>query len=172
MQYPQWKVAQIKMIVKPGKLPEDVKPYRPISLLPIWSKILELLFLNRLTSIIEESSLIPDHQFGFRKGHGTIEQVHRVVNCINKAIDENKFCTAIFLNISEAFEVLPINYFIFLKSYFFQQIILYQTRRGAYNTSLYQCWCTSRQCIGPSYPSNPRCYFRYFRWWHSRPFRG
>ena len=52
------------------------------------------------------------------------------MNCINKAIDENKFCTAIFLDISQAFdkvwqdgllfklrEVLPINYFVFLKSY-------------------------------------------------------
>ena len=127
---PQWKVAQIKMVVKPGKPPEDVKSYRPISLLPIPSKVLELLFLNRLAPIIEERRLIPDHQFGFRKGHGTIEQVHRVVNCINKALDEDKFCTAIFLDISQAFdkvwhdgllfklrEVLPINYYIFLKSY-------------------------------------------------------
>ena len=66
------------MIVKPGKPPEDVKSYWPISLLPILSKVLELLFLNRLTPIIEERSLIPDHPFGFRKGHGTIEQVQRV----------------------------------------------------------------------------------------------
>ena len=127
---PQWKVAQIKMVAKPGKPPEDVKSYRPISLLQISSKILELLFLNRLAPIIEERRLIPEHQFGFRKGHGTIEQVHRVVNCINKALDEDKFCTAIFLDISQAFDkvwhdgllfklrkVLPINYYIFLKSY-------------------------------------------------------
>ena len=72
---PQWKVAQIKMIVKPGNPAEDVKSYRPINLLPILSKVLELLFLNRLTPLIEERSLTPDHQFGFRKGHGTIEQV-------------------------------------------------------------------------------------------------
>ena len=118
------------MVVKPGKPPEDVKSYRPISLLPIPSKVLELLFLNRLAPIIEERRLIPDHQFGFRKGYGTIEQVHRVVNCINKVLDENKFYTAICLDISKAFdkvwhdellfklrEVLPINYYICLKSY-------------------------------------------------------
>ena len=80
---------------------EDVKSYRPISLLPMLSKVLELLFLNRLSSIIKE---IPDYQLGFWKGHGTIEQVHRVVNLINKARDENKFCRAIFLGISQAFD--------------------------------------------------------------------
>ena len=55
------KVAQIKIVVKPGKPPEDINSYRPISLLPIPSKVLELLFLNRLASIIEERRLIPDH---------------------------------------------------------------------------------------------------------------
>ena len=42
----QWKVAQIIMILKPGKDPGIVSSYRPISLLPIISKILERLFLN------------------------------------------------------------------------------------------------------------------------------
>ena len=37
---PQWKVAEIKMILKPGKRSEDVKSYRPISLLPITSKVM------------------------------------------------------------------------------------------------------------------------------------
>jgi len=52
------------------------RPYRPISLLPILSKILEKILLQRLTPIIEESKLIPSNQFGFRKKHGTIEQAH------------------------------------------------------------------------------------------------
>jgi len=54
------------MIAKPGKTPEDIESYRPISLLPILSKILEKILLQRLTPIIEESNLIPSHQFGFR----------------------------------------------------------------------------------------------------------
>ena len=95
---------QIKMIAKPGKSPENVKYYRRTSLLPIASKVLELLFQNRFTTIIEERRLIPDQQFGFRKEHGTIEQVHSVVNCISKAIDENEFCTAIFVDMAQAFD--------------------------------------------------------------------
>ena len=62
------------MVVKLGKPPENVKSYRPISLLPITSKVLELLFLNRLAALIEENRLTPDHQFAFRKGHGESSQ--------------------------------------------------------------------------------------------------
>jgi hypothetical protein len=61
----QWKVGQIIMTVKPGKNPNDITSYRPNSLLPILSKILEKIFLKRLTPIIDESKLIPSHQFGF-----------------------------------------------------------------------------------------------------------
>ena len=50
----QWKVGQIIMIAKPGKTPEDITSYRPISLLPILSKILEKILLQRLTPIIEK----------------------------------------------------------------------------------------------------------------------
>ena len=43
----QWKVSQIILIPKPGKPPEEVTSYRPISLLPIISKLFEkLLRLN------------------------------------------------------------------------------------------------------------------------------
>jgi hypothetical protein len=37
----QWKVAQIILILKPGKPPNDLTSYRPISLLPIVSKFFE-----------------------------------------------------------------------------------------------------------------------------------
>ena len=68
------KVAEIKMILKPAKRSEDVKSYRPISLLPITSKVMELLIIPALTPIVETQSLLPDNQFGFRKQHGTIEK--------------------------------------------------------------------------------------------------
>ena len=43
-----WKFAQLIMLPKPGKPPQNVTSYRPISLLPLLSKIFEKLFLNRL----------------------------------------------------------------------------------------------------------------------------
>ncbi|GBP97931.1 RNA-directed DNA polymerase from mobile element jockey [Eumeta japonica] len=47
--YPtQWKLAQIVMILKPGKQIEEVSSHRPISLLPLIGKLFERVILNRL----------------------------------------------------------------------------------------------------------------------------
>ena len=61
------------MIAKPGKPPNEISSYRPISLLPILSKLLEKLFLNRLKPIIARDNLIPSHQFGFRGHHSAVD---------------------------------------------------------------------------------------------------
>jgi hypothetical protein len=60
--------------LKPGKPPNELTSYRPISLLPIVSKVFEKLLLKRLLPIVEINRLIPDHKFGFRQRHSTIQQ--------------------------------------------------------------------------------------------------
>jgi hypothetical protein len=79
------------MIKKPGKNPDDITLYRPVSLLSILSKILEKILLKRLPPIIDESKLIPSYQFGFRKKHGIIEQAHRLVNKINNDLESKRY---------------------------------------------------------------------------------
>ncbi|KAH8329756.1 hypothetical protein KR074_011685, partial [Drosophila pseudoananassae] len=66
-----WKRGQVTMIPKPGKREANLSSYRPISLLPMLSKILERVFLSRALPVFDEAGLIPDHQFGFRRRHGT-----------------------------------------------------------------------------------------------------
>jgi len=100
----KWKVSQIVTILKPGKHAEDVKSYRPISLLPILSKVFEKLFITRIQPIRQSTQIIPDHQFGFRRKHSTIKQVHRITNKIHRAIENKQYCTAAFLDISQAFD--------------------------------------------------------------------
>jgi hypothetical protein len=96
----QWKVAQIILILKPGKLPHALPSYRPISLLPIVSKLFEKFLLKRLLPFIEHNKLIPTHQFGFRRRHSTIEQTHHIVHRINEAFEHKAYCSAAFLDIS------------------------------------------------------------------------
>jgi len=91
-----WKVAEVIMIPKPGKPPHEAASYRPISLLPLMSKLFEKLLIKRLKPIIERKSLIPNHQFGFRSKHSTIYQVHRKTNTIEKALEEKKFAPQSF----------------------------------------------------------------------------
>ncbi|KAK2577815.1 hypothetical protein KPH14_012697 [Odynerus spinipes] len=75
------------MIPKPGKPPNELTSYRLISLLPIISKLFEKLLLTRIRTPIIDDKVIPDHQFGFRNGHSTVEQTNRVFNAISNAIE-------------------------------------------------------------------------------------
>jgi hypothetical protein len=80
--------------------------------------------------MIENNRLVPNHQFSFRQRHCTLEQTHRIVQRINEALENKQYCSAAFLDISEAFnkvwhtgllyklrQSLPLNYFLILKSY-------------------------------------------------------
>lgn len=125
-----WKQSNIIMIPKPGKDPSFPSSYRPISLLPIISKLFEKAFLTNLQKDLDTLSTIPQHQFGFRRNHGTIEQIHRIVNQIKKALENQSICVGVFLDVAQAFdkvnhngllekiyEQLPLKYHKLLKSY-------------------------------------------------------
>jgi hypothetical protein len=126
----QWKVALIILSLNPGKPPNALSFYWPISLLPIVSIVFEKLLLKRLLPLVEHNRLIPTHQFSFRRRHSTIEQTHHIVHRINEAFQHKAYCSASFLDISQAFDKdwhtgllyklrqsLPLNYFILLQSY-------------------------------------------------------
>jgi hypothetical protein len=99
-----WEVAEGIMIPKPGKPPHEDASYRPISLLPVMSKLFEKLLIKRLKPIIEKKNLIPNHQFGFRSKHWTIDQVHRITSIVENALEEKKVCSAVFLDVAQAFD--------------------------------------------------------------------
>lgn len=126
----EWKTAEVIVISKQGKPPTELTSYRPISLLPVMSKIFEKLLMKRLNHVIEERQLIPNHQFGFRNKHSTIDQIHRITNVVEKALEEKKVCAAVFLDVAQAFDKvwhegllfklhrdLPRQYYEILKSY-------------------------------------------------------
>ncbi|KAL1129575.1 hypothetical protein AAG570_012520 [Ranatra chinensis] len=99
-----WKFAHIKMIPKPNKLHTEPSAYRPISLLPIFSKLFEKLFLKRLVPIFESQNLIPSHQFGFRTSHSTIHQCLHIVDIISSSLEQKQYCGAAFLDVEQAFD--------------------------------------------------------------------
>lgn len=126
----QWKLAQVIVILKPGKPAYETSSYRPISLLPILSKVLEILIQKILMPIVDATKVIPDHQFGFRKHHSTIEQCNRVYSYAREAMEKKQYCTAAFIDISQAFDkvwhqgllyklksIFPLNIWVLLYSY-------------------------------------------------------
>lgn len=66
-----WKTARTIPVHKSGKDPNDRTSYRPIAILPIFSKIFDKVINTKLTEFNEEFKIIPDNQFGFRRKHST-----------------------------------------------------------------------------------------------------
>ena len=92
------------MLPKPGKDLYQTTSYRPISLLPVCSKLLEKIIYDRLKATIEEEKLISGRQYGFRIKHSTIEQMHRLINEILLAIEKKQYCIALFMDIEKVFD--------------------------------------------------------------------
>lgn len=97
-----WKEAKIILIPKPRKDHLFPQNYRPISLLPVASKIFERLLLRRLSPLLDD--VIRPEQFGFRKGHSTTLQLVRVVNKLVDARNMNLATVAVLLDVSKAFD--------------------------------------------------------------------
>jgi predicted metallopeptidase len=126
----QFKISQIITIPKLGKDPTETTSYRPVSIISVLSKVFEKLILKRIKKEVEPEEWIPRHQFGFRQGHSATQQTHRIRNTINKALEDRKYCTAMFLDVSQALDrvwhngllnkikqILPPPYFNLFKSY-------------------------------------------------------
>ena len=99
-----WKTSVIILILKPGKPPETPSSYRPISLLPLFSKLCEKLILIRTSPYINNVSIMPQTQFGFRRNHSTIHQIHRLTDAIANSFEKKEYCSAILLDVSQAFD--------------------------------------------------------------------
>lgn len=82
--------------------------YRPISILPTLSKILERLMNNYLIKFLETNKLLSNNQYGFRHGRSTGDAVQDLVEAIIFSLDNKKKCLAIFLDLKKAFDTVSI----------------------------------------------------------------
>ncbi|GFU04194.1 probable RNA-directed DNA polymerase from transposon X-element [Trichonephila clavipes] len=103
-----WKTAVVIPILKPGKNPKLADSHRPISLLPILSKLAEKIISARLNDYLERNNILTPEQHGFRPRLSlyiyTSHQLLRVVEYIKDAIDRNQYSAAVFLDIQKAFD--------------------------------------------------------------------
>ena len=99
------KLAMILPFFKGGSKLE-VSNYRLVSVLPIFSKILEKLMLNRLVRFLEKNKIIYEHQFGFQKNKSTTLAVVDLYTKIVNTLDKGNYACSVFLDFAKAFDTV------------------------------------------------------------------
>jgi Reverse transcriptase (RNA-dependent DNA polymerase) len=80
--------------------------YRPISILSVFSKILESIFLNRILTFLKDQKSITTKQFGFCDKSSTQSAIINLLNSLQKNIDSkpNTYGALLFIDLSKAFD--------------------------------------------------------------------
>ena len=102
------KIAQVLPLFKNND-PMLFNNYRPISLLPFFSKLFERLMYNRLIVFIEKHHLLYQFQFGFRKNHSTFMALVILLEKITEALDNSEFAICILIDFRKAFDTVEHN---------------------------------------------------------------
>ena len=99
------KIAKVIPIFKKGD-DTDLNNYRPISLLPAISKIIEKVIYNQTYNYFDHNKIFYAHQYGFRKQHSTELAVLELVDRTIFTLDKDETPINIFLDLSKAFDTL------------------------------------------------------------------
>ena len=98
-----WKLANITAVFKKGARTSK-NNYRPASILPILSKLLERLISKQFSEFFE--SVLSKCQCGFREGYGTQHCLLMMLETWKEATDNNKAFGALLTDLSKAFDCL------------------------------------------------------------------
>ena len=99
------KIARVTPLFKNGS-DSDLGNYRPISVLPCFSKILEKIMYNRLYKHLSDNNVLYKKQFGFQEKHSTEHAILHLVDQINCSFEKNLFTLGIFIDLSKAFDTV------------------------------------------------------------------
>ena len=99
------KIVQVLPLYKNND-PMLFNNYRPISILPFFSKLFERLMYNKLIDFIGKHQLLYQYQFGFRKNHSTFMALAVLLTKIAAALDNSEFAVWIFIDFRKAFDTI------------------------------------------------------------------
>ena len=99
------KIARVSPIFKKNKK-FLFNNYRPISLLPCFSKLLDKIMYNRLDKYLSDNNYLYEKQFGFQAAHSTEHAVIQLISQILQAFNENNHITGTFIDLSKAFDTV------------------------------------------------------------------
>ncbi len=100
-----WKTAKIVPVFKSGKKDES-NNYRPVSLLPACSKLLEKVVEAQLRKCLDDHNILYRNQYGFRPKHSTEHAVIKFVENIYNRKAQGRQTISIFADLKKAFDTV------------------------------------------------------------------
>ena len=104
----EMKVARVVPIFKSGDQTLFTN-YRPISVLPCFSKFLERIIYNRILGYLNDFNILYDNQYGFRRNHSTSLALVDLYDKISLALDRKEIAAGVFIDLSKAFDTVNHN---------------------------------------------------------------
>ncbi|XP_022827884.1 uncharacterized protein LOC111357424 [Spodoptera litura] len=100
-----WRKAFVRPLPKVSN-PSLPTHFRPISILPFLSKVLEACVHKQLSRFVYGNSLISPLQSGFRPGHSTVSSLLKVTGDIRAGIEDTKVTVLVLVDFSNAFNMV------------------------------------------------------------------
>jgi hypothetical protein len=101
----EFKFAIVTPVHKGGDS-TNFQNYRPISVLPVFSKVFERIMHARLYSFFDAHSVLCDQQFGFRSGYSTDMALITTIDQITASLDTGENVIGLFLDLRKAFDTV------------------------------------------------------------------
>ena len=102
----KWKVASVTPIYKGKGCKSEISNFRPISVLPVLSKVFERHIATSLRSHLKENNLLYGLQSGFRKSFSTETALIRLLDQLLFDLDENRVSALVFVDYRKAFDLI------------------------------------------------------------------
>ena len=99
-----WKLATLRMLLKPDKLPSLTTSYRPINLMSSIMKLFERVIEQRLRSYLEDIGFINKYRSCFRQNKSTDDHLFRLSQSIMESFNRREHVVAAFLDVEKAFD--------------------------------------------------------------------
>ena len=156
------KIAKLKPLFKKGSS-TDAKNYRPISLLPQISKILEKVVLEKTQVYLKENNLIYELQSGFRDQHSTNMCLSYLSDKILSGFDSGLLTGMILIDLQKAFDTIDHNILLkkmkiigfsestikWFQSYLTERIFFVSVEKSLSNAGKLKCGVPQGSILGP-----------------------
>ena len=98
-----WRIKIYFFVVDQSGNQQLINNYRPISVLPFFSKIYEKVMANFFINFLDANGILSNFQFGFRHKHSTTHAIITLTERISKSLDTGKIVCGIFIDFKKCF---------------------------------------------------------------------